>query len=336
MSDDHRLLLLQQWLHQSLAKQSFHIQPITGDASFRRYFRIQLANQSYIAMDAPPDKEDCRPFIAIARAFARLGVQVPQIFAFDLSRGFLLLNDFGDRLYLNELTPDNFAQLYFNALAILPRIQACDSVADWTLPHFGHTFILREWQLYIDWVVNKHYGIQLNVHEQHVLTDTFNLLSHAAAAQPQVCVHRDYHSRNLLRLAEDGIGVLDFQDAVWGPITYDAVSLLRDCYIDWPRADIEKLIAAFYQLLRDAGQLKKASLAEFIRWFDLMGIQRNLKALGIFARLNHLYDRPNYLQYMPRGLNYVLQVSENYPELKAFRQFLQRGAMAPSMEIIFK
>jgi hypothetical protein len=325
---DQRLFLLQEWLTHHFASQHFTIQPITGDASFRRYFRVEHEQQTYIAMDAPPDREDCKPFIAIALAFARLGVQVPHIFTYNLDYGFLLLTDLGDRLYLGELTLDNFVTLYKKALLVLNQIHACDTVENWSLPHFGPDFLLREWQLYIDWVVERHWQIKTSVHEHHLLANTFELLVNAASSQPQVCVHRDYHSRNLLCLANDGVGVLDFQDAVWGPITYDAVSLLRDCYIDWPRQEIEKILALYYQQLCDAGQLKNRSLAEFTRWFDLMGIQRNLKALGIFARLKHLYDRPNYLQYIPRGLNYVLQVSENYPELNSFRQFLQHSANA--------
>lgn len=331
---DQRLALLKQWLAHTLATPNFQIQAITGDASFRRYFRIQSAHQNFIVMDAPPDKEDCRPFVAIARAFAQLGVQVPHIFAFDLAAGFLLLTDFGDRLYLNELTADNFSQLYTDALTVLVQIQTCTAVADWTLPHFGHEFIAREWQLYLDWVVNRHWNITTTVHEQHLLANTFELLLNSATTQPQVCVHRDYHSRNLLRLADNGVGVLDFQDAVWGPITYDAVSLLRDCYIDWPRQQIEKIIERFYLQVRDEGRLKNISLAEFTRWFDLMGIQRHLKAIGIFARLKHLYERPNYLPYIPRGLNYVMQVIENYPELKDFRYFLQKSAVPQLLEII--
>lgn len=331
---DQRLLLLQQWLAHTLATPDFLIQPITGDASFRRYFRIQLAQQSYIAMDAPPDKEDCRPFIAIARAFAQQGVQVPHIFGLDLNHGFLLLTDFGDRLYFNELTNTNFTELYDHALTALMPILSCQTVPDWTLPHFGRDMILREWQLYVDWVVTRHWSREINVHDQHLLTNTFELLLHSAAAQPQLCMHRDYHSRNLLCLSNNGVGVLDFQDAVWGPITYDAVSLLRDCYIDWPREQIEKIIARFYQQVRDEDHIKQVSFTEFMRWFDLMGVQRHLKALGIFARLKYLYDRPNYLQYIPRGLNYVLQITENYPELNDFHQFLQRSVVPQSLEVI--
>ncbi len=329
---DQRLFLLKQWLISQLANQHFIIEPITGDASFRRYFRVQVAEQSFIAMDAPLDKEDCRPFVAIATAFAKLGIQVPHIFALDLSQGFLLLTDLGDRLYLNELNAENFRLLYTKALDVLIPIQTCQAVTDWPLPHFGRDFITREWQLYVDWVVNKHWHIKASVQEQHLLTNTLELLFDSAAAQPQVCVHRDYHSRNLLRLVDDGVGVLDFQDAVWGPITYDAVSLLRDCYIDWPLAQIEEIIAQFYWQLRDAKHIKQHSLEEFIRWFDLMGVQRHLKALGIFARLNYLYQRPNYLQYIPRGLTYVLHVCEKYPELKLFREFLQPQAITPLTE----
>lgn len=330
---DQRLSLLQEWLTHVLAKQTFTILPITGDASFRRYFRVQLREQTYIAMDAPPDKEDCRPFVAIARAFAKLGVHVPQIFAAAIEQGFLLLSDFGDRLYVNELTADNVERLYANALLDLIKIQTCRKIPDWELPHFNRDFLLREWRLFLDWVIDKHCAVALTAREAHQLADSFALLADTAALQPQVCVHRDYHSRNLLYLAEDKVGILDFQDAVFGPITYDAVSLLRDCYIGWPREQIEKILDLFFERLHSETLLKKHSKEEFTYWFDLMGIQRNLKALGIFARLKHLYHRPHYLQYIPRGLNYVLQVSKNYRELTPLGFFLEQRVLPHFLEV---
>jgi len=315
---DQRFDLLNEWLSKVLPHSHFKVTAIIGDASFRRYFRVQYGQESYIAMDAPPDKEDCRPFVAIARAFAKLNVQVPHIFAFDLEQGFLLLSDLGDNLYSNVLTADNVEQLYLKALADLTKIQACETIPNWDIPHFGKDFLEREWHLFQHWTVEKHWEKNLSVHEHYLLTDSFEILVNNSLSQPHVCVHRDYHSRNLLLLKDKAVGVLDFQDAVWGPITYDAVSLLRDCYIDWPREQIEKLIHVFYEQC----SLKHTSRDQFIYWFDLMGIQRHLKAIGIFSRLKHLYNRPNYLQYIPRGLNYVLQISENYNELNQFRQFL--------------
>lgn len=333
---DHRLDGLQHWLTQTLAPQTLTITPLAGDASFRRYFRVQLADRTLIAMDAPPDKENSVPFVAIARAFAQLGIQVPQIFAANLEQGFLLLSDLGDRLYLTELNAHNAENLYNNALLVLPQIQSCREVSGWSLPHFNRDFILREWRLFQEWVLQQHWGLPLTVSEQYLLVDAFEFLVEAALAQPQVCVHRDYHSRNLLVLDNDAVGVLDFQDAVWGPITYDAVSLLRDCYISWPRAEIERWCLNFHTHLTDTKQLNDVSAAQFMRWFDLLGIQRNLKALGIFARLNHLYKRPNYLKDIPVGLNYILEVSADYPELAKFRHFLQTNAIPQLTEALEK
>lgn len=329
-----RFNALNQWLDNTLAKQPYTITPLVGDASFRHYYRIQAAGRSFVAMDAPPEQENSKPFIAIAQAFAKLGVHVPQVFAFNLTNGFLLLSDLGDRLYLNELRADNAAFLYKQALNVLAHIQSCREVEDWTLPSFDRDFILKECHLFQHWFLEKHLGLTLSAQDQHLLANAFELLSQAALEQPQVCVHRDYHSRNLLVLDNAQVGVLDFQDAVWGPITYDAVSLLRDCYITWPREQVARWINDFYQQLHAQGQVNKISSEQFIRWFDLLGIQRNLKAIGIFARLQHLYGKNGYLKDIPIGLNYVLQVTADYPELKPFHNFLQTRVMSVMIEIV--
>jgi aminoglycoside/choline kinase family phosphotransferase len=322
---DPRLTALQNWLPIPLAKQTWALTPLAGDASFRRYFRVQLADRTLIAMDAPPPKEDTRPFIAIAQAFSKLGVHVPQIIAANIDHGFLLLSDLGDDLYLNLLNTDSAEQLYTQALETLQPIQSCREVPNHTLPHFDQTLLLKEWNLFHEWVIDKHWQAQINNAEQHLLRNTFEFLSQEFLAQPKTCVHRDYQSRNLLWLTNNKVGVLDFQDAVWGPVTYDALSLLRDCYIDWPRAQVEKWALYYYNYTRDSnGLLKNISGEQFLRWFDLASAQRHLKNLGIFTRLKHSYGKPHYLNHLPRTLNYVLQISESYPELQEFGKFLER------------
>lgn len=323
---DQRYHTLKIWLDQILRHQEFAIHKLAGDASFRRYFRVQTAAQNYVAMDAPPAKEDCKPFVAIAQAFLKLGVTVPEIIAQDLEQGFILLSDLGDDLYLNVLNEHSADQLYHNAIDCLSLIQTCEEVPGWTLPHFAEPLLLREWHLFDEWVVKKHWNAELTSQDQKLLNNTFELLQAEFLAQPKTCVHRDYHSRNLLQLKNNKVGVLDFQDAVWGPITYDLISLLRDCYISWPQTRVAKWVQYNFTQLQQQPKYKNISSEQFQRWFDLLGIQRHLKCLGIFTRLNYLYEKPGYLKDITPTLNYILMASENYPELTEFKNFLQRYA----------
>jgi aminoglycoside/choline kinase family phosphotransferase len=324
---DHRLSTLRDWLQMTLAKEQWSLLPLTGDASFRRYFRVQLATRSLIAVDAPPRSENNPAFIAIAQAFAKLGIAVPHIFAANIAQGFLLLSDLGDNLYLPLLAENNVAHLYYHALEVLQRVQLCRAAPGWSLPTFDQALLLREWNLFQQWTVEKHWQVTPDHQQQHLLSDTFAFLAREISAQPRICVHRDYHSRNLLWLeSQQAVGILDFQDAVWGPITYDALSLLRDCYISWPQHHVTQWMLNYFERTRENGLLKNISADQFTRWFDLAGIQRHLKALGIFTRLNYLYGKPGYIKDIPRTLNYILQVSANYAELKNFRAFLQRYA----------
>lgn len=300
---------LRAWLVNHFKTDAFSLTPIPGDASFRCYFRIQHKDQSFIAMDAPPPLEDVRPFIAIAKKFAAQQVQVPEILAAHLEEGFLLLTDFGDRLFLKELQLSNADQLYTAALTTLLQIQTCDPN---DIPHFDRAFMQKELSAFQEWFLEKHLNVNLPA---SLLQHTFEYLIDSAEQQPQVCVHRDYHSRNLMCLNNGEVGVLDFQDAVLGPITYDAVSLLRDCYIDWPSKQVEAWADNFRQQA-----CKQVSSAQFLQWFDLMGIQRHLKALFIFARKYIRDNDPNYLADIPRTLQYVIDVSERYPALREFRQ----------------
>lgn len=318
MNKEIRMNNLCVWLKQTLNITDIHLEPILGDASFRSYYRLHLkSGTSYIIMDAPPGIEDVQPFVAIAQAFAAIGVQVPHIFAADIEAGFLVLTDFGDRVYLQELTDSNATQLYAVALAALLRIQSYQPQQP--LPAFDAVFMRRELAFFDEWFLQKHVEVTV---PSKVLNQTFEILIKAATEQPQVCVHRDYHSRNLIVLANNEVGVLDFQDAVWGPLTYDAVSLLRDCYISWPRQRVEQWVHNFWQQSCTNNIIKNVAVEQYQRWFDLMGVQRHLKAMFIFARKYHRDGSANYLPDIPRGLNYVLEVSQHYPELHAFRTIL--------------
>ena len=296
------------------------LQPASSDASFRRYLRAVTDADTFIVMDAPPESEDCRPFVKIARALIEIGLNVPQILQQDLERGFLLLGDLGDRQYLDELDADTADRLYGDALVALLNLQV-DGPGEGELPLYDRDLLMNEMELFRVWFVEKHLALELSAATNAILDDAFQLLADNALAQPQVCVHRDYHSRNLMLTETNNPGILDFQDAVLGPVTYDLVSLLRDCYIAWPQEQVEGWVAGFHELAMQSGILNRDIHHDgqtFLRWFDLMGIQRHLKAIGIFARLNHRDGKPGYLQDMPRTLNYMEEVGARYPELEDF------------------
>jgi aminoglycoside/choline kinase family phosphotransferase len=309
---DFRLHSLQEWVKTCLP-QKFEITALVGDASFRRYFRVFCEDKTFIAVDAPPEKENSHPFVAIAAAFAEKNLHVPTIFFSDLSQGFLLVSDFGDKLYYDALSVDNADELYSRAINELPKIQSCQPGS---LPHFDSSFITQELLNFRVWFVEEHLQIKLKYKEEQLLNKVFETLVQSAAEQPQCCIHRDYHSKNLMVL-EDRVGILDFQDAALGPLTYDAVSLLRDCYITWPEAKVEQWMSHFHEVLNENRTLK-CTKSDFVRWFDWMGMQRHLKAIFIFARKYHRDNVANYLQYIPNGLHYVARVSARYPELKSF------------------
>lgn len=325
-----RLDELTRWLRQDVGLPSFEIAPASSDASFRRYFRVRYAGHSRIVMDAPPDKENCHPFVNIARAFHERGLHVPEVLHANLERGFLLLSDLGDRQYLGELNTHSADQLYGDALRALQQLQRPGAPDNGLLPAYDLPLLMREMALFRDWFMTQHLGIALDATLITTLELTFGLLAHSALAQPQVWVHRDYHSRNLMFTEHNNPGVLDFQDAVIGAVTYDVVSLLRDCYIAWPREQVEEWVRRYHADATQAGILSGASTAQFLRWFDLMGVQRHLKAIGIFARLNIRDGKPGYLKDIPRTLDYVLDVSSRYPELDKFHQLL-RNKVAPCM-----
>ena len=320
----HRIKQLKTWLKSLPQLGEFSFEPASGDASFRRYFRIQTGDRSYIAMDAPPDREDTGPFIHVAEAFEAIGLNVPHIHARDLTQGYLLLEDLGDRLYLDQLGTETVERLYGDALGALLTIQACGPRAG--LPDYDRALLMREMELFREWLVGRQLGVALSTAEHQLLDRTFGVLADNALEQPRVCVHRDYHSRNLM-VTTHNPGILDFQDAVVGPVTYDLVSLLRDCYIRWPQARVEAWALGYYELAVQSGVLRKEHEDRFLRWFDLMGVQRHLKASGIFARLNQRDGKPGYLKDIPRTLGYITRLAPAYPELLDLGEMLQERVL---------
>jgi aminoglycoside/choline kinase family phosphotransferase len=323
-----RLKLLKDWIENELNFSEYTLNPASADASFRRYFRVAHAGDSYVVMDAPPDKEDSRPFVRISAMFFDLGLNVPEVIDEDPRQGFLLLSDLGSTPYLDVLSEATVERLYGDALGALAIIQACIP-ADNALPAYDRTLLLNEMALCREWLIGKHLGVTLDPAQDDVLDAAFALLVDNALQQPQVCVHRDYHSRNLMLTDSNNPGILDFQDAVIGPVTYDLVSLLRDCYIAWPRARVEDWALGYHDLALQSGILREGhdDPQHFLRWFDLMGMQRHLKAAGIFARLNHRDGKSGYLQDIPRTLGYVVEVAARYSELSPFGDFIKTGVL---------
>jgi aminoglycoside/choline kinase family phosphotransferase len=319
-----RLRLLKYWLENELDFSDYSLKPASSDASFRRYFRVTHNGSSFIVMDAPPEKEDTRPFVTVARLLLDTGVNVPEVLDENSELGFLLLSDLGSQSYLGGLREETVERLYGDALGALAAIQSC-APASGVLPDYDRALLMREMGLFRDWLVGKHLGIALDPAQSIMLEESFDRLAENALAQPRVCVHRDYHSRNLMVTRSNNPGILDFQDAVIGPVTYDLVSLLRDCYIAWPRERVEAWALGYQELALQCGILREEheNPTLFLRWFDLMGVQRHLKAAGIFARLNHRDGKKGYLSDIPRTLGYVVDVARSYQEIAALGEFIE-------------
>lgn len=317
-----RYAQMQDWLQEINQSPAHSLNRLAGDASFRCYYRLVNDKGSFVIMDAPPDKESCVSFVAVAKILGVAGVHVPVIYHQDLSRGFLLLSDLGDDLFLSQLTSGNADGLYQKAFETLLAVQQVPLTPEISLPSYSKSVLLREMQLFIDWYLVKYKKIAMSRAAQQELEKIFMLLIDNAKAQPQVCVHRDFHSRNLLLCKNDRVGVLDFQDAVCGPITYDLVSLLRDCYVAWPQAKIDAWVLQYYLQSKEHNRLAGVQVEQFIRWFDLMGLQRHLKCLGIFVRLYVRDQKPNYLNDIPRVLTYARMVCNKYSELTPLLNFL--------------
>lgn len=314
-----RKLQLEAWLQQVLNNEPFTLTTASADASFRRYFRVHTANRTLIAMDAPPPQEDCRPFVRIAKLLLTAGLNVPEIVAEDVEHGFLLLSDLGDTTYLSVLNAENATSLYGDATLALIKMQLA-SQSD-TLPPYDEALLSREMQLFPDWYLAKHLEVTLNDAQVAVLQQTFALLNQNIVAQPKVTVHRDYHSRNLM-VCDNNPGVLDFQDAVYGPITYDLVSLLKDAYIAWDEEQTIDWVARYWQSAKKAGLPVSLDFGEFYRDFEWMGAQRHIKVLGIFARLYHRDSKDGYLKDMPLVMEYLRKVCGRYVELKPMLKLL--------------
>jgi aminoglycoside/choline kinase family phosphotransferase len=311
---DERKEKLLQWLESECGLRPLSIQAIPSDASTRRYFRLQTANHSFVAMDAKPPAENCLPYIAIANALRNIGINTPEIFAANTTQGYLLLTNFGDVTYLKALTTKNADLLYRGAWKVLSVLQNCREVPGLNIPSFTANWMWQEWAWHKEWFLDKLLGLTLSTEEQ-ALDQCYAQIVESALLQPQVFMHRDYHSANLMLLPDDSVGVLDFQDAFIGPVTYDLVSLLRDCYIDWEEHRVYSWALDYWKALRQINVLSHVDSHIFLRWFDWMGIERHLKALFTFARKEIRDHQPRYLSHIPRTLNYLLCISRRYPEL---------------------
>ncbi len=310
-----RLAVIEQWVRRDLKLPVEGIVPASSDASFRRYFRVHHNSETHIVMDAPPEREDCAQYVQIAEAMRACGLNVPEVLEADYGRGLLLISDLGSRMYLDVLGEDTVERLYGDALGALLALQACGPANQESWPPYDRVLLLSEMELFREWLLERQLDLRLRAGQHAILDDAFEWLAGCALEQPVVCVHRDYHSRNLMVTERHNPGILDFQDAVRGPVTYDLVSLLRDCYIRWPRARVEEWARGYHCLALQSGVLREDDEVQFMRWFDLMGVQRHLKAAGIFARLNQRDGKPGYLQDIPRTLRYVEEISSEYPEL---------------------
>ncbi len=328
---DERLDGLHAWLRGRLAGVGFRMEPASEDASFRRYFRVTTREHSLIAMDAPPDKEDSTPFVQVAGRLAQCGINVPRVLEADLELGYLLLTDLGEQLYLGALQshPD-VTVLYEDALRALVRFQVAAEARG--LPPYDRRKLNSEMGLFRDWLLARHLGIELDEAAASQLQACYEFLVQSALSQPKVFVHRDYHSRNLMVCPDNNPGVLDFQDAMHGPVTYDLVSLLKDCYIKLPSATLSDCLDFYLEQASLAGLDTGPDPDTFRAWFDLMGVQRHLKASGIFARLWHRDGKPGYLADIPRTLSYIVDCAGAYPDL-AFLTTLIEERVIPALDL---
>jgi len=321
---------LNQWLNQTIGTKQFTLNPASEDASFRSYYRIVVTDttnllfkpqndeHSFIVMDAPPTQEDCAPFIQVQKLLSDNHIHVPIVYAYNADKGFMLLSDFGSVLYLDQLNQQSATELYQLAIDELIKIQSIKNVD--ALPKYDAKLLTLEVNLFTDWFIGKHLEYQLSHTENQIIGHTFGLLIKNATSQPQVLVHRDFHSRNIMLVAEKP-GIIDFQDAVMGPLSYDLASLLKDCYVSWPRESID-LWVEYYLMQYNLNNTTTYSFDQFIRWFDLMAAQRHLKAIGIFCRLNYRDGKKKYLYDIPRTMKYLIDTCQKYPELSSFGQLL--------------
>lgn len=314
-----RLERLRAWLAQVLSGRRFHLEPASSDASFRRYFRVRSDGESWIAMDAPPDKEPCESFVRVAQLLGQAGVHAPAILAQDLAQGFLLLSDLGSQTYLDLLNDHNADALFRDAVETLLKWQRATRPG--VLPPYDEALLRREMELFPEWYVGRHLGLALQPRQQEALETIFRLLIASALAQPRVYVHRDYMPRNLM-VSDPNPGVLDFQDAVEGPITYDVVSLFRDAFVSWPEERVLDWTIRYWEKARSMGLPVESDFSAFYRAFEWMGLQRHLKVLGIFARIRYRDGKAHYLADTPRFVAYAREVAQRYRELAPLARLL--------------
>ena len=315
-----RLVRLQQWVAEVLPAPLRVFETASADASFRRYFRAGTADASYIVMDAPPEHEDCRPYIHVARLFREAGANTPEVLAENLAEGFLLLTDFGNTTYLSALNDQTADRLYRDANASLIRIQAASRPGE--LSDYDEALLRRELMLFPDWYLARHLEVELSDAQRQVMESAFAAILANNLAQPRVYVHRDWHSRNLMVTERDNPGVLDFQDAVYGPITYDLASIYKDAYIAWDEERVLDWTVRYWEAARKAGLPVRDDFADFYLDFEWMGVQRHIKVLGIFARLYHRDGKAGYLKDMPLVMNYLRRACERYGQLHPFLNLL--------------
>ena len=329
MQEDKRLLEIKDWIESDLGIADYQIETASADASFRRYFRLSVnqggSTKTFIIMDAPPEKEDCQPFVKVARLLEGADVHAPHIFEFNEAKGFMRLSDLGNTAYLDQLNDMTVDALYADAIKAMVKMQSIED----DLPLYDNDFLHLEMNLFKDWYLEKHLNIQLDEEQSVVLDKTFNYLAQSALSQKQVFVHRDYHSRNLMITEENNPGVIDFQDAMLGSACYDLVSLIKDCYISWPRDKLLQWINIYLENSPFAFQRE-----DFIKSFDLMGLQRHIKVAGIFARLNYRDGKPRYLDDIPLVLAYIFDVCERYPELDELKALLNQLGISPEQYLL--
>lgn len=338
MNNDQRLQQLKHWLSQHFnsdqSTECFRLTVASADASFRRYFRVHYNSSTMIAMDAPPDKEDCAPFVKIAKRLFNASIHAPEILAENHDQGFLLLSDLGDTQYLSVLNEDSANALYKDAIDTIIKIQG---VSTENLPGYDRALLHTEMQLFVDWFLQQHLGLTLTDEQLKNLELSFECLIESALQQPQFFVHRDYHSRNLMQINENNPGVIDFQDAVTGAVTYDLASLLKDCYISWPRQQVENWVDYYLQQSYEKKLIDRSfTLDDVLLWFDLMAAQRHLKAIGIFARLNIRDNKPGYIKDIPRTFAYLIDSCERYPLLIPLKSVLQELNIAEKLGLEWK
>jgi len=313
---------LSEWLHGLSPDNDFTLTPASADASFRRYFRVTFQDgATRIAMDAPPSQEDCRPFLHVRKLFEDASTHVPHVYAQDLEQGFLLLSDLGSTTYLQALTSKNAKQLYGAATDALINIQLASKADE--LPIYDEALLRHELELFSEWYISKHLGVTLSEKQKGKLELCFQRILHNNLAQPRVYVHRDYHSRNLMYVDEINPGIIDFQDAVYGPITYDLASLFKDAYIRWEEADVIDWLIPYWEKARKAKLPVNEDFGTFYRDYEWMGVQRHLKVLGIFARLYHRDGKEDYLKNMPWVFEYLHRACVRYIDLKPLQVLLE-------------